>query len=108
MGEPPSIGGVTDSRTARAEQMANAAWDLAGESLRMRHRPRGPSFWRTFRRPVGRRFAAVASRELVEAAGYDRGALLRGAELMDRHGDVAQAQIARWLLLEAVALVTTR
>lgn len=57
-----------------------------------------------FARPVPRRVHAANVRELVDASGHDRNALLRAADLAAAAGD----EVAEAMLRDAVAVVTSR
>jgi hypothetical protein len=96
---------VTDERVERARRLATLALQWA-EPAAMRA-TRGPLA--LFRRPLSRRTAEFAVRDLVAAADHDRNALLRAARLVEERAPRSPVHAAaHGLLLEAVAEITVR
>ncbi len=88
------------TRDERAQRLADLAMALS-ERMPRRRRPRR---FEGLARPVSRRMHALGVRELVDAAAYDRGALVRAADLAAKAGD----DVAEAMLRDAVAAITSR
>ncbi len=97
-----------DGRTERARRLAGLAIYRAQPAAARASGSLGRRL-SLFRRPLSRRAADLAVRELIEAARHDRNTLLRAAALVeDRAGESEIAAVAHGLLVEAVAAVTSR